>query len=65
MRMIRADEKLRAVIADAATTAALGLSKGTPLLSVERVAYTYGDRPVEYRYGVCRTDTHFYRNELG
>jgi GntR family transcriptional regulator len=64
-RMIRADEKLRAVAADGATAAALGVARGTPLLSVERVAYTYGDRPVEYRYGVCRTDTHFYRNELG
>ncbi|MCG6873774.1 MAG: GntR family transcriptional regulator [Betaproteobacteria bacterium] len=64
-QMIRADEKLRAVAADAATAGALGLAKGTPLLSVERVAYTYGDRPVEYRYGLCRTDTHFYRNELG
>jgi GntR family transcriptional regulator len=64
-RMIRADEKLRAVAADAATAAALGLARGTPLLGVERVAYTYGDRPVEYRYGLCRTDTHYYRNELG
>lgn len=64
-QMIRAVEKLRAVAADAATAAALGLAKGTPLLSVERVAYTYGDRPVEYRRGLCRTDTHFYRNELG
>jgi GntR family transcriptional regulator len=64
-QMIRADERLRAVAADAVTAAALGLAKGTPLLSVERVAYTYGDRPVEYRHGLCRTDTHFYRNELG
>jgi len=64
-RMIRAVEKLRAVAADAATAGALELAKGTPLLSVERVAYTYGDRPVEYRHGLCRTDTHFYRNELG
>lgn len=64
-QMIRADEKLRAVAADGATASALGVARGTPLLSVERVAYTYGDRPVEYRYGLCRTDTHFYRNELG
>ena len=64
IRMIRADERLRAVAADAATGAALRLAKGAPVLSVERVAYTYGDRPVEYRHGLCRTDTHFYRNEL-
>jgi GntR family transcriptional regulator len=65
IQMIRADEKLRAVAADAATAAALGLARGTPLLSVERVAFTYGDRPVEYRHGLCRTDTHYYRNRLG
>lgn len=65
IQMIRAEEKLRAVAADAATAAALGLARGTPLLSVERVAYTYGDRPVEYRRGWCRTDTHFYSNQLG
>lgn len=63
-QMIRADEKLRAVVAAAAAAAALGLPKGTPLLSVERIAYSYGDRPVEYRQGLCRTDTHFYRNQL-
>ncbi|NJN39724.1 MAG: GntR family transcriptional regulator [Gammaproteobacteria bacterium] len=63
-QMIRADEKLRAVAANAATAAALGLPRGTPLLSIERVAYSYGDRPVEYRRGLCRTDTHYYRNQL-
>jgi GntR family transcriptional regulator len=65
IQMIRADEKLRAVAADATSAAALGLARGTPLLSVERVAFTYGDRPVEYRHGLCRTDTHYYRNRLG
>jgi GntR family transcriptional regulator len=65
IQMIRADEKLRAVAADAATAAALGLARGAPLLGVERVAFTYGDRPVEYRHGLCRTDTHYYRNRLG
>ncbi len=37
----------------------------TPLLSVERVAYTYDDTPMELRRGLYRTDTHHYRNELG
>ncbi len=36
----------------------------TPLLSVERVAYTYNDVPMELRRGLYRTDTHHYRNEL-
>jgi GntR family transcriptional regulator len=36
----------------------------TPLLSVERIAYTYNDVPMELRRGLYRTDTHHYRNEL-
>lgn len=65
MRMIRADEKLRAVAAEADTATALQVTIGTPLLCVERVAFTYGDRPVEFRRGFYRTDRHYYKNELG
>jgi GntR family transcriptional regulator len=64
-RMIRADEKLRAVAADAGAAEVLGLAEGAPLLCVERVSYTYGDRPVEFRRGLYRTDSHYYQNELG
>jgi GntR family transcriptional regulator len=63
--MIRADEKLRAVAADAGAAEVLGLAEGAPLLCVERVSYTYGDRPVEFRRGLYRTDSHYYQNELG
>jgi GntR family transcriptional regulator len=31
---------------------------------VDRVAYTYGDKPVEWRRGLCRTDGYSYYNEL-
>jgi GntR family transcriptional regulator len=31
---------------------------------VERLSYTYGDRPVELRRGLYRTEPHHYRNEL-
>ena len=64
-RMIRAEEKIRAVAADAAAAELLRVAQGTPLLCVDRVAYSYGDKPVEYRRGYYRTDKHFYRNELG
>lgn len=64
-RMIRAEEKIRAVAADAAAAELLRVPQGTPLLCVDRVAYSYGDKPVEYRRGYYRTDKHFYRNELG
>lgn len=64
VRMIRAEEKLRAVLADDTVAGVLGVPSGSPLLSVERLAYTYGDQPVELRRGLYRTDRHHYRNEL-
>jgi GntR family transcriptional regulator len=64
VRMIRAEEKLRAVAADAASAPLLQVPIGTPLLSVERLSLTYGEKPVELRRGLYRTDSHFYRNEL-
>jgi hypothetical protein len=42
----------------------LQVAPGSPLLSVERVAYTYQDAPMELRRGLYRTDTHHYRNSL-
>jgi len=64
VRMIRAEEKLRAVTADAEASALLALPLGAPLLSVERLSFTYGDRPVELRRGLYDTTAHYYRNEL-
>jgi GntR family transcriptional regulator len=65
VHMIRAEEKIRAVLPDKAQAALLDVDCATPLLSVERVAYTYHDTPMELRRGLYRTDTHHYRNELG
>ena len=64
VRMVRAEEKIRAVAADAEQAAILEVAKGSPLLSVERLAFTYNDAPMELRRGLYRTDTHHYRNEL-
>ena len=64
VRMVRAEEKIRAIAADAQQAALLQVAPGTPLLSVERVAYTYNDIPMELRRGVYRTDTHHYHNAL-
>ena len=64
VRMIRAEEKIRAVLADTATAQLLALKPGAPLLSVERLSFTYGDKPVELRRGLYSTEQHFYRNEL-
>ncbi len=64
LRMIRAQESIRAVAADRSTSEALKVPEGQPVLSVERVTYTYGDKPVEWRRGLYLTDEHFYLNEL-
>lgn len=64
VRMVRAEEKIRAVAADASQAALLKVQPHSPLLSVERVAYTYNDVPMELRRGLYRTDAHHYRNEL-
>lgn len=64
IHMVRSEERLTAVGADAETAAALRLKAGTPLLSIERVSYTYGDKPLEWRLGLCLTDDHHYLNHL-
>ena len=64
VRMIRAEEKIRAVVADDAAAELLGVAPGAPLLSVERLSLTYGDKPVELRRGLYNTALHHYRNEL-
>ena len=64
VRMLKAQERLRAVAADAVAAEVLGVQPGAPLLAVDRVTYTYGDRPVEVRRGLCATRQHHYQNEL-
>lgn len=64
VRMIRAEEKIRAVAAEGQAAELLAVSAGTPLLSVERLSLSYGDKPVELRRGLYNTSAHHYRNEL-
>ena len=64
VRMVRADEKIRAVLPDAEAQGLLQVHASTPLLSVERIAYTYNDTPMEMRRGLYLTDTHYYQNAL-
>jgi GntR family transcriptional regulator len=64
VRMIRAEEKIRAVAADVVAADMLSLAPGAALLSVERLSFTYGDKPVELRRGLYNTASHHYRNEL-
>ncbi len=64
VRMVRAKEKLRAVLPDAVQAALLKMTQNTPMLNVERIAYTYDDKAIELRRGLYRTDKHHYLNEL-
>jgi GntR family transcriptional regulator len=65
VRMLKADEKIRALAADPASAAILAVEPGTPLLAVDRVTRTWGDCPVEWRRGLCTTAQHHYLNRLG
>ncbi|MFM9913601.1 MAG: GntR family transcriptional regulator [Methylophilaceae bacterium] len=62
--MVRAEERLAAVGANQEVADQLNLALGTPLLSIERVSYTYGDKPMEWRLGLCLTEDHHYLNHL-
>ncbi len=63
-RMLRAEERISALAADAEAAKLLEVAPGTPLLCVDRVSFTYGDKPVEVRRGLYRTDRHYYKNVL-
>ncbi|MDR2626199.1 MAG: GntR family transcriptional regulator [Zoogloeaceae bacterium] len=65
VHMTRAEERVRAVAADAGVARRLEVAPDTPLLLVERRAYAYVEHPVEWRRGFYVTDCHHYYNELG
>lgn len=62
--MVRAEEKLKAVMPTPAESSLLEVAPGTALLQVERLAYTYNDQPMELRRALYRTDRRHYRNTL-
>ena len=64
-RMVRAEERLKAAASDVTNAVLLCVQPGHPLLAVERVSYTYADKPVEWRRGLYKTDRYFYKSELG
>ena len=63
-RMVRAEEKIRAVNAGEQEAELLKVPAGQALLSVERLSFSYGDQPVELRRGLYSTAHHYYRNAL-
>jgi GntR family transcriptional regulator len=64
VNMVRAEEKIRAVNPNKDEAALLQVNTNVPLLSVDRIAYTYNDTPIEVRRGLYRTDSRHYKNNL-
>jgi GntR family transcriptional regulator len=64
VRILHVDEQIKAVAAEGTAARHLGVVKGSPLLTIERVAYTYADKPVELRRSFCNTREHHYRNRI-
>ena len=64
LRILHVEEQIKALAAERATSAHLGVPEGTPLLVIERVAYTYADKAVELRRSFCSTREHHYRNRI-
>jgi GntR family transcriptional regulator len=61
VNVIRVDESVHAATAAPGIARALKIAAGAPVLRVERIAYTYGDTPVEYRVRHFAGDAYYYR----
>lgn len=60
----RAVETLRAVAASEEDAALLDIAPATPLLEIDRLAYSFDDTPVEWRRSWVNTAAHAYRTEV-
>jgi GntR family transcriptional regulator len=62
--MVRAEEHIKAINADQELANYLELPLGHALLLVDRVAFTYGNKPVEIRHARYDTSQQHYVNKL-
>lgn len=65
INVFRVLDRLRGDVANQWSAERLGVEVNTPLLSVVRIAYAFGNRPVEFRKSFIRTDAYEYRNAVG
>ena len=65
VNVLRGEEHIRACRAGAREARALGITRGTPMLEIERLSLTYYDEPVEWRRSRAHTAEHYYVSELG
>jgi GntR family transcriptional regulator len=64
VRILYVEERVKAKPAEGEVASRLRVAVGSPLLVIDRVAYTYGDRPIELRRSYCNTADHHYRNRI-
>ncbi len=64
VRILYVEEQIKALSAERSVAHQLAVSPATPLLVIERVAYTYAENAVELRRSYCNTKDHHYRNRI-
>ncbi|MEO8136265.1 MAG: GntR family transcriptional regulator [Betaproteobacteria bacterium] len=62
--VVRTQERLRAILADARNARLLGVAARSPLLRIARIAFTYQDTPIEFRISTVNTERHEYWSEI-
>ena len=60
IHIVSADEKISSVVATKENAKRLSISAGTPLLRVDRIAFSVNKRPVEWRTSFCDTRNFVY-----
>jgi GntR family transcriptional regulator len=63
LNIIRTSEQLRAVAVAEPEAKLLELAANAPVLHVDRIAYTYHRKPVEYRCSLVNTTKHVYQSD--
>jgi GntR family transcriptional regulator len=64
MRVLHAQERIKAVAAPREVASLLGAPAGLPMLQIERLAFSYRHEPAELRRCLCDTRLHHYRNSI-
>lgn len=64
INVIRISEQLDAGLAPAEHAKLLGIRANTPVLVIDRVAFTYHDKPVELRKSWVNTESYVYHSDL-
>src|SRR6185503_16778409 len=64
LTVTRISERISASRPSARAASVLGLAEDAPALVIKRVAYTYGDTPVELRVSWVNTERHDYLSDL-